>query len=88
MRAVRDSAVKTQFPSFSYESRAVFYVKLPDSSADACPTGTIPVYRWWNKRSDTNHRYTTDRSIKNQMLAPGYVAVGKGTDAVAMSVNA
>jgi hypothetical protein len=54
----------------------------------ACPMGTIPVYRLWNQRADSNHRYTTDAAIKAQMIANGYVAEGYGPDSVIMCAPA
>ncbi len=36
----------------------VFHIILPDRSTGACPVGTMPVYRVWDNRADTNHRYT------------------------------
>jgi hypothetical protein len=78
------ATVKAQFPSFVDESDAVFYVKLPDQQTGACPADTRPVYRLWNRRADSNHRYTTDPSVKAQMIGRGYVAEGYGADAVAM----
>ena len=36
----------------------------------------MPVWRLWNRRVDTNHRYTTDLGIRSQMLAQGYVDEG------------
>jgi hypothetical protein len=42
------------------------------------------VYRLWNQRVDSNHRYTTDPAIKAQMIAKGYVAEGYGPDAIMM----
>jgi Repeat of unknown function (DUF5648) len=49
-----------------------------------CPPGELPVYRLWNQRVDSNHRFTTDPAIKAQMIAKGYVAEGYGPDAVMM----
>ena len=43
-----------------------------------------PVYRVWNRRPDTNHRYTTDPAVRDAMVAAGGVAEGYGPDAVAM----
>ena len=51
---------------------------LPDSGTGACPADTVPVYRLWNQRADSNHRYTTDPGIKTAMLAKDYVAEGYG----------
>ena len=60
------------------------WVPSPDTATGACPAGTIPVYRLWNGRADSNHRYTADPVTKAQMLAKGYVAEGYGSDAVSM----
>jgi hypothetical protein len=54
----------------------VFQIDLPDKKSGACPVGTIPVYRLWNQRVDSNHRYTTSAAIKAQMLAAGYLDEG------------
>ena len=73
-------------PSFSgyvLETDAAFFVAVPFADG-ACPTHWVPVYRLWNHRADSNHRYTTDPAIKAQMLQRGYVAEGTGADAVAM----
>ena len=50
----------------------------------ACASGTVPVYRMWDNRSDTNHRYTTSATVRQQMLAQGWVAEGYGPDQVIM----
>ncbi|MEO8752956.1 MAG: hypothetical protein ABI624_09785, partial [Casimicrobiaceae bacterium] len=76
--------VKQKFPTFSYESAAVMYVGLPDLASGACGAGTIPVYRLWNKRADTNHRYTTDPAVRSAMIAKGHVPEGYGPEGVAM----
>jgi hypothetical protein len=41
------------------------------------------VYRLWNGRSDSNHRYTTDPLTRVTMIARGYVAEGYGLYGVA-----
>ena len=71
-------------PSFVEESTAVMYIDLPDATTGACPVGDIPVYRVWDNRVDTNHRYTTDRTMRSQMVAQGWVAEGYGPDQVIM----
>jgi serine protease len=78
------AAVQVKFPVFTYETQNAFYIGLPDVNTGACPAGTVPVYRLWNNRADTNHRYTTSLTIRNQMLAKGYLAEGYGTDPVSM----
>jgi len=54
----------------------------------ACPAGQAPVYRLWNERADSNHRYTTDPGIRAAMLAKGYKAEGYGNDGVPMCSTA
>jgi hypothetical protein len=72
------------FSGYMYETAAAFYIALPDASTGACPAGTAPVYRLWNGRADSNHRYTADAPTRAAMLARGYVAEGYGPSGVAM----
>jgi len=76
--------VDPNFASFVLETPSAFYIALPDTATGACPSGTAAVYRLWNQRADSNHRYTADPATKAQMLARGYVAEGYGPDAVIM----
>ena len=76
--------MQVKFPMFTYESSSAFYIALPDLNTGACPAGSVPVYRLWNNRADTNHRYTTSLTIRSQMLAKGYAAEGYGTNQVSM----
>ena len=76
--------VDPNYASFEYETPNAFYIALPDPLTGACPAQTIPVYRFWNQRADSNHRYTADLATKAQMLAKGYVPEGYGPDAVIM----
>jgi hypothetical protein len=73
-----------RFPMFDLESPNVFYLNLPDPDTGACPASMVPVYRVWNNRGDSNHRYTTDTSLRDQMVAKGYIAEGYGPDNVIM----
>lgn len=78
-------SVFVTFPSeWLLESDNVFQINLPDTATGACPAGTIPVYRLWNQRPDSSHRYTTSTAIKAQMLASGFRSEGYGPDGVAM----
>ena len=76
-------AVST-YPYFVYESPNVFYIALPDLTTGACPANTVPVYRVWNKRVETNHRYMTSAAVRATMVAAGWVAEGYGPDQVIM----
>ena len=82
-------AVATNFPSsWVKESNNVFQVNLPDLTTGACLTGSNPVYRLWNHRVDSNHRYTADSSIRQLMLDRGYISEGYGPTGVVFCVAA
>ncbi|MFO1316544.1 MAG: hypothetical protein U1F58_13150 [Burkholderiales bacterium] len=72
------------YSGYVQETAQAFFVALPDPQTGACPAGTTAVYRLWNRRFDSNHRYTASVATKAQMIAQGYVAEGYGPDAVAM----
>lgn len=76
------NATGQQHPGFVLESSAFMHMRLPDSGA--CAPGTIPVYRVFSNRADANHRYMTDRALRDQMVAAGWVAEGDGFDRVVM----
>ena len=60
------------------ESANAFGVWLPDIRTGQCPGDSVPVYRSWNNRADSNHRFTTNPAVQQAMLARGYVAEGYG----------
>jgi serine protease len=64
------------------ETPSAFYIQVPDSTG-RCPTGTLPVYRFFNNRNDANHRYTVDLSVRRAMLNRSWVPEGNGPNAVA-----
>ena len=76
--------VAAQHPSFILERAAAFHIGLPDAVTGLCAPDETPVYRLWNQRPDTNHRYTIDLGIRAAMLAQGWKAEGYGPNAVAM----
>ena len=82
--AAECAQVLQKYPGFVYESANVMYLGMPDPASGACASEMIPVYRVWDKRIDTNHRYTTDRTVRDQMVAQGWVKEGYGDDAVIM----
>ncbi|MEP7328725.1 MAG: sialidase family protein [Betaproteobacteria bacterium] len=77
-------SVDPNYSGYTLESPDVFYAPLPNTISGSCPANHFPVYRLWNQRADSNHRYTTDPGIKTAMLARGYVAEGYGNDAVSL----
>jgi len=68
------------------EDARFMHLVLP--MAGACPAGTVPVYRLFSNRGDANHRYTTDRALRDRMRAAGWLAEGDGPDLVAMCAPA
>ena len=72
------------YSGYVLESASAFYIRLPDVNTGLCDGNTINVYRLWNQRADSNHRYTSDPAVKARMIALGYFAEGYGADAVAM----
>jgi hypothetical protein len=72
------------YSGYIQETPAAFYIDPPNMATGACPPGTTVVYRLWNARFDSNHRYTTDPRVKADMIAIGYIAEGYGPDTVAM----
>jgi hypothetical protein len=57
----------------------VFHVGLPDGQV-ACAVGTQPVFRVYNdgRSGAPNHRFTTDSTLRTQMLGQGWIAAGAG----------
>ena len=74
-----------KYPGWTYESGSVFYIALPDTATGACPSGDVPVWRFFNQLI-TNHRYTTDHAIRDQMRADPstWIPEGYGADQVIM----
>ena len=66
-------------------ARCFVILNKPDESG-ACLANYQPVYRLWNQRQDSNHRYTTDLAVRNQMVAKGYAPEGYGAYGVVMCV--
>jgi hypothetical protein len=81
------SATLAQHPTLILETPKAFLATLPDAQTGACPMGQQPIYRLWNGRADSNHRYVDSLDMRNAMQARGYVAEGYGTEAVAFCVG-
>lgn len=76
------------YSGYRYESPSAFYAALPDAATGACPANMVPVFRLWNQRADSNHRYTADPGIKAAMQAKNYLAEGYGPDAASLCSTA
>ena len=75
-------ATEHRNPRFVLESPKFMHVRLP--LRGECPADTVSVYRVFNNRKDTNHRYMTDPAIRDQMAAQGWLVEGEGPDSVVM----
>jgi len=76
--------VAAKFPTFVKETDAAFYVVLADKDTGVCPWPSIPVYRLWNQRADTNHRYiVNDLARRMEMMQKGWAPEGSGPAGVA-----
>lgn len=73
-------------PGFVAEDATFFHLYVADGGT--CGAGTRPVYRVFSNRADANHRYTTDRAVRDAMLARGWLAEGDGPDRVVMCAPA
>ena len=64
--------------AWTYEGIA-FYTALPDANG-LCATGTVPLYRAYNNGigGAPNHRFTTNFSTLQQMIAAGWSFEGDG----------
>ena len=69
-------------PTFFLESDAFLYLYPP--TLGNCAAGQVPVYRAYSNRADANHRYTTSRAVRDQMVGKGWQAEGDGDDIVVM----
>src|SRR5438105_3537562 len=79
--------VDPNYSGYILETPSEFHIALPDTATGACAlAGRNPqsVFRLWNNRADSNHRYTADASIRARMIARGYLPEGYGTLGVAM----
>ena len=76
------------YSGYIRETADAFFIDLPDTATGACLPGRIPVYRLWNGRADSNHRYTTRADVRDAMIARGYIPEGYGPDGVAMCATA
>ncbi len=65
------------------ESAEAMDLIVPDPDTGACPAVTpVAIYRVWNGRADMDHRYLTDRDLRDSMVEKGWVREGYGPDSV------
>jgi hypothetical protein len=69
-------------PSVVNEDLAFMEMFLP--AAGVCPAGTAEIYRVFSNRADANHRYMTDKAVRQTMVDRGWLAEGDGPNVVVM----
>ena len=69
-------------PKLEPEDLTFMHMFVP--SQGVCPANSVPIYRVYNGRPDTNHRHVNDMATRNQMEARGWMPEGDGPDRVTM----
>ena len=77
---------RIKFPGLVEEDPRYMVMTLP--GAGTCPANTVPIYRVFSNRADANHRYMTDKAVRNLMVQSGWIAEGDGPDLVVMCAPA
>jgi serine protease len=67
---------------WTLETPAAFYVLLPDANGN-CASNTLPVYKFFDNRSDAAQRHTIDLSVRRAMINRAWVPQGVGPNFVA-----
>lgn len=84
------SEVRQKFSqSWILESDNAFRGMLPDLASGQCIPKLLdrrPLYRVYNNRSDTNHRYSLSQDVINEMRLNGWIPEGYGTSGTTMCV--
>ena len=80
------SMTNPNFAGYVHETPSAWYAGLPDLATGTCAAGLRPLYRLWNGRVDSNHRYTVDTTLRSQMITRNFVPEGYGPQGVAMCV--
>lgn len=80
-------AIQKKWPSiWILERMDAFAVPAQGTQGETCANGSIPLYRLYNKRADANHRFTTSKLIRDQMIGLGWILEGTGSTADTIKV--
>jgi len=82
---VTECAITQANPAWVLESADEFDIAVPAADG-SCAAGLTPVYRLYNNGQGgaPSHRYTTDVTVRAQMISQGWVPEGLGPNAVQM----
>jgi photosystem II stability/assembly factor-like uncharacterized protein len=80
-----ECAIRRADPAWTLESADAFDIAVPAADG-SCAAGSTPVYRLYNNGQGgaPSHRYTTDVTVRAQMIGQGWVPEGLGPNAVEM----
>ncbi len=93
-----ECAVVANDSSNILETPSAFHGGLPDSSGACIADATVyfsngsswygkvgaEIYRLWNGKAETNHRYVTSTAERDSMIARGWISEGYGVEGVAL----
>jgi len=80
--AAECAATAQKNPGFELEDAQFMNLLLPVDGF--CPPKTTEIYRVFSNRADANHRYLTDRDLRDEMVTRGWLAEGDGKEQVVM----
>jgi hypothetical protein len=72
------AATREKFSSLTLED--AMFMQMFLAQRRSVPAETTPIYRVFSNRFDANHRYMTDKGLRDQMVAKGWIAEGDGPD--------
>lgn len=76
--------VANHYPGvWQLETTTAFYAQTPAANG-ACPSGTVPVYRFFDGRRDANHRLTADLTVRREMINRAWAPEGTGPNGVTL----
>jgi photosystem II stability/assembly factor-like uncharacterized protein len=80
-----ECAIRQADAVWTLESTDAFDIAVPAADG-SCAAGLTPVYRFYNNGQGgaPSHRYTTDVTVRAQMIGQGWVPEGLGPNAVEM----
>ncbi len=73
-----DSVERNLSDVWALETRAAFYINVPDKLTGNCGTGLQPIHRMYNNQAMPNHRYIADAQLRDRMSGAGWIAEGYG----------
>ena len=84
------AAAAAAHPEYVLESASAFQVSVRGLDRGSCGDGflTVPAYRLWNGRADSDHRYVTDFDERARMIAAGWIPEGAGDLGIAYCLDA